>query len=194
MSGYPLTYPLVSDWTALALGVLPDIAAESPGGDLFVHWTQPLRALDDRLALMYAGAVDLEDAAGWILDWLGSKEGERRNGLADDEYRRLIAGRRVANVSSGSYRSIAAGWRALTGSTVSTVEAEGSSSLFLLARVSYTPSAVWLSRAGRIVRTLIPGGVYATALIEREDTARFDDPIHGFDTGNWAYQLRVNRE
>lgn len=61
-----------------------------------------LQMLEDRIAERHL-SLSLEVASGSDLDLFGDIVGERRDGLADADYRRFIAARLLANKSQGTY-------------------------------------------------------------------------------------------
>lgn len=183
--GYPVGYPPETDVTSL----LPDIAVSPYFGPLVA----PLQSLDDQVRSLYAGLADLSDAVGLTLDLAGDLVGEPRSGLRDDEYRRIIAGRRVARLGGVTPGRVAAGWVALTEPLEWRIEAPGSASVHLSARVAYVPADGWIVRASSVVRALLAVWVDAEAILYRSDTAIYDDPSTGYDIGTYAWSLRTQR-
>jgi hypothetical protein len=188
---YPAGYPIVDDWNAYTAALLPDIAANGDGLAFFRILVDPMRLLDDEVARLFAGLVEIEDAEGPTLDLLGDQVGESRRGLSDTLYRRIIAGRRVARAGGVTRPRVYAGWAALTGSSSATMEELGTSSLRLVAPIDFTPTDIWLTRAGSVVRDLIGAGYEATALVTVSSTSRFADGATPWGVGQWAYQLRT---
>lgn len=195
MSGptYPNGYPNPQDWDGEAVGLLPDVAAVPPGADYFVHLVHPLVETDDRFALLYQSMVNLDDAAGDGLDLAGDQVFERRDGLNDSEYRRIIAGRRVAVLGGGTSPRLFAGWKALTESSTATLELPGSSSVRLAARVSFVPTLSWLVRAGSVVRDMVEAGVDVSATIYRSGSAIYGATTYPYGIGDYAWSIRVPR-
>lgn len=191
MSLYPSDYPLIEDWDAYSALLLPDIAANGKGADFFRLLVDPLRAIDDEVALIYAGLVQLEDAAGAVLDLAGDQVNEPRQGLPDQLYRRIIAGRRVADAGGVTRPKVFAGWAALTGSADAVMNEPGVSSVELKAPVSFQPNDAWASRGGAVVRALMGAGYEATALVTTSTTAVFGELSTPFGTATFAHQLRV---
>lgn len=187
---YPSGYPEIADREAYTAALLPDIAANGDGAEFFAALVRPLLELDDEIAALYAGLVELEDAAGVVLDIHGDQVGEPRQGMSDLLYRRLIAGRYVARAGAVTRPRVYAGWSALTGSSAATMEELGGA-VRLVAPVDFQPTGVWLLRAGAVVRDLMGGSYQATALVTVPSTARFDDSITPWGVGRWAHQLRV---
>lgn len=193
MSGgeYPGGYPRIEDRTEYVQAILPDVAANGQGLAWAALLYDPVMDIDDQVALMYAGLLELEDAAGVVLDLAGDRVGESRGGLSDQEFRRIIAGRQVAELRGIGRRRAYAGWVALTGSDAATMEDLGMASARFVAPVGWEPSDIWLSRAGEVVRDLVAPGYEATALVTTTSTATFSTPSTPFGVGRWAYQLRV---
>lgn len=188
---YPAGYPAIVDWEDYSRRLLPDLAAAGDGAAMSRRLTEPLRDIDDRLATLHAGLVEIEDAQGGTLDLLGDDVDEPRQGLSDLLYRRLIAGRRVARSGGTTRPQVYAGWVALSGSGEATAEELGASSVLLRAAIDFTPTSVWLVRAADVVRDLMGTGYQCTALLTTSSTAIYDDPGTPFGVGQWAYQLPV---
>lgn len=187
---YPAGYPIVEDRDAYIAALLPDVAANGSGLAFFRTLVQPLLDIDDQIATLYAGLVELEDADGGTLDLHGDIVGEPRGGLSDTLYRRIIAGRYVARAGAVTRPRVYAGWAALSGSSNATME-ELAGAVRLVAPVSFTPSDIWLSRAGAVVRDLMGASYQATAIVTTSVSSRFDDVSTPWGVGRWAYQLRV---
>jgi dipeptidyl aminopeptidase/acylaminoacyl peptidase len=155
--------------TDIAGGI--DNFSYAPGGD-YVSFTRDVK-LDET-----------------VNDLHGDLVSEPRQGMTDQLYRRIIAGRYVARAGGVTRPRVYAGWAALTGSSSATME-EFTGAVRLVAPVDFTPSDVWLSRAGAVVRDLMGGGYQATALVVTSTTSRFGDIATPWGVGRWAYQLRV---
>jgi hypothetical protein len=193
MSGYPAGFPLPVSWDDDALLLLPSIAATPPGDSYWLGLVSPMQATLDRYALLYAGLVNLDDAAGSTLDVAGDLVSEARGGLVDSEYRRIIAGRRIAIGGRVSHQRAAAAWRALTQTTDGTVNSAGTFSIHMAARVTFSPSDAFIVRGGSVVRALIPAGYDAEAIIYRSDTALYDGVTYTYDVGRYAWALQTGR-
>lgn len=186
-----MTYPYrLHDETAE--GLLPHPAAAGDGLLYFQTLTRPLAELDGNASSIYAGRVDLEQAKGVVLDLIGDTFNEPRGGLEDHEYRRLIAGRRVAWAGAVTPPRVWAGWVALTDLRSGRLRNLGSASIQLEARVDWIPSSLFLDRAGRVVDALVGAGWEASALMAPPGTAHFNEHP-GFTVGTFAYQLRTGR-
>lgn len=181
---YPYGYPLPDDADEATQALVADVAADP----YLTVLCRPLHALDERISILFAGLSDLTHASGATLDIAGDIEGEARGGLSDDEYRRLIAGRRVARAGGVTPAAVLRGWVALTEALDAELTEPGASSVHLIARVSYAPSSIWLRRARAVVRDLVGAGYDVSALVYRADTARYDTPP-GYDLGTYAWSL-----
>lgn len=179
---YPVGYPPELD----PAGLLPDVAARPI--DYLGTLLRPLVTLDDEVRLIYAGLTDLGDAVGDVLDLAGGVIGETRGGLSDDEYRRILAGRRAARSGGTTPARVLAGWIALTEGVDATAEAPGSSTVRLRARIDYAPTSLWLRRARGVVLDLIAAGLDLDATLYRAGTATYDG-VPGYDAGTYAWSL-----
>jgi hypothetical protein len=193
MSGYPAGFPLPVSWDDDALLLLPSIAATPPGDSYWLGLVSPMQATLDRYALLYAGQADIGDAAGFGLDLAGDLVGEARGGLLDDEYRRIISGRRIATGGRVSQQRAAAGWRALTDDAEATVKSPGLYSLHMRASVTDSPSGAFLIRAANVVKGLVPTAYDIEAVMYRSDSALYDAATYGYDVGRYAWALRTRR-
>jgi hypothetical protein len=167
--------------------LLPGIAARGLATDYTDALVAPLVDIDDRLTEFVRGAEELGDAGGPVLDWLGDFAAEARGGLTDPEYRRLIAGRRVALEQTVVPGAVYRGWLGLTDPWASTMD-EAAAEASLLAFVSYLPTTGWVQRVSVVARDLVADGVYAYGLIAQPgcfvwDVNSFDDAGFGFDFG-----------
>lgn len=193
MSGYIDGFPLPVSWDDDALLLLPSIAAQPPGDDYWLALVRPMQPTIDRYALLYSGQVDINDAAGSGLDLAGDIAGEARGGLLDDEYRRIIAARRIATGGRVSPQRAAAAWRALTGDAEATVNSPGSYSVHMRARVTFSPTGGYLARAAQVVKGLVPTAYDIEAVMYRSDSALYDAATYGYDVGRYAWSLRTRR-
>lgn len=187
---YPNGYPVIADWAEYAGGKLPDLCARDGGGEWFAALTAPLGPIDDQNALIYAAVVEIADANGAMLDLLGDFVNEPRGGLSGDEYRRLIAARRVARAGGVGIRRVWQAWQVLTAPSVPEIVEPGPASLYLRARIDWTPTQIWLRRAASVMRDVVGAGVDTEATLYRGNTAIFDE-TPGFDLRTWAYQLPI---
>lgn len=183
-----MSYPYQDHATAAPL-LLTGPCARGAGEAWFVALTQPLDDIDVAVGGLHDGLVDIEQAAGVALDLAGELEGEEREGLDDREFRRIVAGRRMARNAITAPR-VWAGWLALTGSTTADMRVLAPASLYLTAQIPWVPTSTWLVRAGSVVRSLIGADAQANAVVYRSTSALFDE-VPGFDLGRFAYTLRV---
>lgn len=181
---YPGGYPIPANRDDEALSLVADVAAIP----YLTALVRPLGQIDDRVAALFSGLADLGDATGWVLDLAGDRVGEPRGGLSDNEYRRIIAGRRVAAVTGCTAPTVYAGWVALTESGEARLEQPGANTVLLTARVPYAPTTTWLQRAGLVVRDLVMAGVDVEATVYSAGTAVYD-AIPGYDVGTYAWSL-----
>ena len=174
--------------------LLPGPAANGDGLGYMVGATAGLYEIDDGLASIYEGSINLGLAAGYTLDLLGDRVRERRDGLDNHEYRRIIAGRRIARARRGAvtYPRVWAGWCALTGSTQGRMITLPPASVFLWSATDWVPSDTFLLRAGAVVDALMGAGYEADAVIAPPGTLYVDD-LPGVDDGLVGYQLRTGR-
>lgn len=137
--------------------LLPGPAARPPG-------LEYATAVWSGMATIEAEVIDLRDAlhnidvaTGIALDILGGWVGELRLGLVDFDYRRIIAGRRVALAGGVTPAAVIRGWRAVTGDDEGLLF-EQPSEVFLVAEVSHVVDSAWLARASLTVRDMIGNG------------------------------------
>jgi len=185
-----MSYPYV-DHDEAAIGVLPGIAARDEAGTYFVEMTRQLSYLDEDVAEIYEGLVDLELATGGVLDIAGDLAGEVRGGLEDFEYRRLIAGRRIARAGAITAPRVWAGWMALTLASGGRLYELPPASVLLTADVTWIPSSTWLVRAGAVVRDLLAAGVHGNAVVVPPSSARYNAAGLPYGVGSYAYTLSV---
>lgn len=170
--------------------LLPGITARGDATAYTDALWAPLVSIDERVGCLVAGVEDLNEAAGMTLDLLGDWASEERLGLGDAEYRRLIAGRRVALQATVTAPAIYRGWLGLTDartSPVATID-ETPTEVALLAWVDYTPSSGWVQRASVVMRDIVSAGVSVYGMIAPPgtyvwDVNSFDDAGFGADFG-----------
>lgn len=188
---YPYDYPLPVDWDQSLRELLPDVAANRDGFGFARSLFRPLSTLDDAVAQLYAGMVEIGDASELGLTIAGDLVGEPPGGLTTEEYRRIIAGRRVAVYGAVTAPRVLAGWRAVTGSTEVHLYTLEPATVLLTARVTFLPTSTYLVRAGSVVRDLVGAGYSVSASLYRNDTAIYDHPSLGYDVGTYAYDLVI---
>lgn len=147
-----------------------------------------LQVLEDHIAERHL-SLSLEVASGGDLDLFGDLVGERRDGLADADYRRFIAARLLANKSQGTTDDMVKVLRLLTNSTVI-----GSFNLagwaeFHLYFLSHSPLAdEVVDRVTRLMVAVKPAGV-SMILAEVIEDARTDPSNPIFTAGTLATGL-----
>jgi hypothetical protein len=171
-----------------ALLLLAPLLARGPMGLLAGCAVDVLGDLGDDLDALAVGIRDLSLASGPTLDYLGAQVGEGRDGLADDEYRRLIAGRRVALAGGVEAGAVLRCIRALSGGEEARIDDVGPGRLAGQARVSAPPSGPWLARAQSVVADTVAAGVRWVVTFYPPDGAIFDGSP-GFDAGVFGFDI-----
>lgn len=167
--------------------LLPGIAARGAATDYTGALWAPLYTLDGRAAAIEAGVLDLDDAEAEVLDLLGDWATEPRQGMGDDDYRRLIAGRRVALAGTVTPGAVWRGWSTMTELTEG-VLSETPSEAILVAEVDYLPTDGWVQRVGLIVDDLIPAGVAVYGLIVQPDSFHWEEDA--FEDAGFSFDFR----
>ena len=188
-------YPTIEDWDAYVRGYLPAPAAIGASEDYAQALAWPWSVIDADLLALVSGLVDLGAAVGWVLDVAGAEVREPRGGLSDTEYRRIIAGRRLALGSTGSTADAWAVLVALAGSedgAIWLLHGPGgvSAAVWMQMRVTFSPSAGYLLRAGAVMRDALPADADAVVTVYTTPALFFDGP-GVFDSGVFAYNLPV---
>lgn len=94
------------DHTELALARLPEKFRTKPKiRALITAMMSTKQSLEDA-AIDVLTLFALDNATGFVLDALGKRVGQRRNGLDDDAYRRYIRARIATNRSSGTVNEL----------------------------------------------------------------------------------------
>ena len=165
--------------------LLPGPAARPPGLAYAESvWWGMLEIERETLALR--GALqDIDIASGLALDILGDWVSERRFGLVDVDYRRVIKARRVAVAGGTTPPTLVRGWRSVTGDPNATLD-EVPGEIYLTANVKYVVDTAWLARAAGVIRDTIPNGRGLYAAIGEPgvfvwDVGDFDVNILGHD-------------
>lgn len=167
--------------------LLPGITARGLATAYTDALVAPLVEIDGRVTEIVLGIEDLAEAGGGILDLLGDWASEPRGGLSDGEYRRIIAGRRVALERTVERPAIWRGWVGLTEPLQGAMD-EAPNEVSLTAWVTYQPSTAWVQRVAGVARELVSGGAYVYGLIAPPGTYlwgtnSFDDAGFAFDFG-----------
>lgn len=171
-----------------ALALLAPLLARGAMGLLAECGIDIIGDLGDDLDELAVGVRDLSLATGPTLDFLGAQVGEAREGLADDEYRRIIAGRRVALAGGVEPGAVLRCLRALSGGTEARLDDAGPGRLVGQARVSSPPSGTWLVRAQAVVGATVAAGVRWCVTFYTPSAAIFDE-LPGFDAGVFGYDI-----
>lgn len=184
-------YPTISDFDALVRSLLPAPAAIPPGEDYAQALAYPWSLMEIGLEALVVGLVDIDAAAGGVLDLAGSRVGESRGGLDDTEYRRIIAGRRLAIGSYGRPSDVAAVFAALTGAEVRLYRLASGPDLVMFGQVAWTPTTPYLKRAGAVLGDAVEYGVVVEASLYPTAGMLFDAGPP-FDAGVFAYSIPVS--
>lgn len=189
-----MTYPRPDDWSEFAIAKLPAVPARDVLGPAFAAGVQPMQAIDEDYGRLFDGMSDVEDAGGAVLDIMGDDVGEPRSGLSDWEYRRVVAGRRVASArnGAGTPARIWAGWIALTGAAADQADYQElpPASVLLTARLSWLPTTMYLARAGRVAADLMAAGYEVNAIAYVSGSATYGN-TPGYGIGTYAATLRT---
>lgn len=194
---YPSDYP-IEDWPALVVSLSPTIAVMPPGDSYLASSFGMVGLLDDGVAALYGGLNNLGDATSGVLDVCGDLVSEVRGGLTDSDYRRVIAGRRVASEGGGAVTSprVYQGWVVVAAPVIEariTQEPDGLvipyAGVTLSALVNWTPTSLWLARAGVVVSDLMGAGYDVTATVATPATCLYGQTYgrpysYSLQTGN----------
>lgn len=178
--------PLTADY---AVSITSPIGVRGDADALLRALVAPLVQIDTDVTALLAAGEALWDAAGATLDWLGAQIGEPRAGLGDDEYRRIIAGRRTvlrgsAMTASGILRVI----RALSGTEDADVINTGPGRWVGEGRLEAAPTTTWVARAGSVLRAAAPAGSAWSVTFSAPGTAMFDE-LPGFEAGTFGFDV-----
>jgi hypothetical protein len=168
--------------------LLPGPAAQGAGSAYMEAFAEPLRAMDLDLFWLNQAAMDPQDACGPALDLLGDWVRETRQGLGDDEYRRIIRGRQVASVSGIVPAAVWAAWTALASENGASM-VESPKEAFLRAEVYMIPTDSWRLRAGDVLRDMRPIGTYFYAVAAH--TGAFQWGRSSFSSGSFSADFGV---
>ena len=187
-------YPGITDWDALVRSWLPAPAAIGDSEVFAQALCWPWSIIEQGIEALAVGLADLDAADGWVVDVAGARVDEPRGGLSDTEYRRIVSGRRIAAGSLGTARHVWAVLVALAGDdsgAIVTLQADtsGVTGVSMWARVSFTPSASYLLRAGAVLRDALPLSAEGGATLATAETCIFDAGT--FDAGEFGYDLPV---
>ena len=157
----------------------------------FTELMRPRVAYTELLARVRKGMDDIDTATGGILDILGEKVGELRTGLSDDEYRKIIRGRKIAIWGSKSYPGIAAGWDVILGPGAinKKILYLSPATVMVVGEIPEQPSELFIQRAGPVVGAFVPAGYQISALIAQPNALQWDEDELFWDDNDWAYAL-----
>ncbi len=175
--------------------MLPAMAARGQALAYFQRLFYPIYDLKTQVALLAASAADLELACEWMLDFWGDLEGEARNGLSDEEYRRLITVRRVAKYGRHSLPAIYNAFVKAVGVTATDINLIrlAPASVLAWATMPAPPSFIFLRQAGQALADVMPAGYQINASVALADTLFWDDgsgTLGEWGTEDWAYDFR----
>lgn len=181
------------------LGLIPD-HADRAATRLLTTWQEKAR-IKALIRSLATGTQELEHqqfslivstgpdvATGDALDQWGEVVGEERGPLGDNEYRRFVQARMMANRCRGTIDELIAIFKIVTGSTVVRYETSYPAGFYLEAELRAFLPAATARRVRRIMDDAKPGGVDMT-LIQYLPGAYgwFDDPeALGLDDGPFA--------
>lgn len=186
-------YPVIQDWDAFIESLTPAPAYLGDSAKFVQVLAWPWSVMELDLEQLAIGLVDLDAAVTWVIDVAGARVGERRQGLDDTEYRRIVAGKRLAIGSAASASDV---WAVLLGVTgaetgrliVAENESTGESGVIMWGFVDFVPSDTFLRRAGQVLRSALPLSAEANASVATSQTAIFDGSA--FDDGSlFGYSL-----
>lgn len=169
---------------------IDDHAERAVADLLFQFKNKPrIQALVEALAFVIQWVEDLafdllietylDVAEGYQLDQWGKIVGERRRGLSDEDYRRFISARVLANLSAGTVDDIIEVFKIVTGGDVHyfphypagfTLETTPDASL----------SPALKERIKELIQSITPAGVGVEQVEALQDVFRFSDPDNGF--------------
>lgn len=181
-----MTYRRTEDDARLLLGPIVD---RGMGRRYFLALAAPFLALLADADALASATEDIGLASGKALDWLGAQVGERRAGLSDEEYRRVIAGRRVAIGGGVSAVTMRRALVALSGQDDAETRVTGAGRMLLVMRVSATPSQAYLRRCADIIASMVPAGrawaltVGWPGVAEHNELPGFGGGIYGWSAG-----------
>jgi hypothetical protein len=160
-----ITFPFVPplDPWELARELTPPSMA-SPGWLAFVAaCLKPMCLASAEAAETARQVADPNQATGSRLDQIGTWVGQARDGLPEHEFRRIVVGALSARYAAERWtwsRALAM-WLALTGAAEDevTVRTLGPACVSVWARLKWTPTDGYVSRAGGIIASAVPDGI-----------------------------------
>lgn len=153
----------------------------------------PRKDYVEELARLRKAFDDLSLATGGILDLIGERYGELRKGLEDDEYRRIIVGRKIAIWGLKSYPGIWSGWKAVLGETATNLKMLylPPATVLVAGDLPTQPSELFIQRAGPVVGSFVPAGYQISAYIAQPGALKWDNDMLFWDDNDWAYALNT---
>ncbi len=172
---------------ASILAFTPAIAARGVGEDYILALMLPVKEIDIMVGWINAGVESIHEARGTTLDLLGDWVEEPRGGLTDAEYRRIIAGRRVALAGGGNLPAVYRCLQALSGDDDPLLD-EYTLGLYMSANVDWAPSTAYIQRARAVMRDTVLAGVEWYAVFAPPNYFTFNDD--SFDYAGLAPDFR----
>ena len=189
-------WPSIPDTGARTSAIAPSVLRGPRGAAWLAVLTDPYDRIEGLAEDMGRALLDVEEAAGDLLDLVGRAYSYDRAGLPDYLYRRLLAGWIVARPwaarGAPDWETLDAAWRALVGpgATEISVERVGIVApvpgVAASAVVDFWPTDDFVQRAGRIFGRLVTPGVEWSVTLAPPGALRLDeDP--GLDLGLLAW-------
>lgn len=157
----------------------------------FTELMRPRVAILEQLAGIRKAFDNIDTAHGGELDIVGERFGEPRNGLIDDDYRKIIRTRKIAIYGLKSYPGIEAGWNAILGPDAinKKIIYLPPATVMVVGEIPVQPNELFIQRAGPVVGALVPAGYQITALIAQPNALQWDEDNLFWDDNDWAYAL-----
>lgn len=192
--GPAFVYPFIDDFESYVLDLGTNVLLAEPQRSFLLAAIEPLAEIE----ASFAGVIamrDIDAATGDILTKLAAAEGEGRSGMGDDELRRIVKGRRRANVAHGKPEGIYATWIALAGTDRVLVRRWPSDNtvnpcVLLEAVVSVAPSMFFQIAARAILLDSVvaePFDIIASMMLDGDIDDGDTLPLWGDDL--WTFQI-----
>lgn len=187
-----IVFPTIGDWRQYVADRVPSYLGGDPQWSVVLLLADPLSVLDASVASMTMG-LDATVAVGAQIDQLGSWVDERRAGLGDSEYRRIVVGRTAAADSDGGIAALWPLWLSLTGAPAESARIvvypwTGAPVVYLEAVLLTEPSLAFRQRAGAVMRDAVAFPIDVAAIVAMSDGMEWDGP-DGWDSGTWGDAL-----
>jgi len=188
----PFVYPMIGDWTQYVAERAPSTLGPDPQWFATTILLDGLSELDASTASMVMG-LDPSAAVGAQLDQLGSWVDERRAGLDDAEYRRIVMGREAAQTSDGGLGALWPLWLALTGAApdsarIVVVPFTGAPIAYFEAIVLTEPSVPFMKRAGDVLRDAVAFPIDAAGVVGLASGLSWNE-LPAWNSGTWGSVL-----